>query len=560
MNDGFTEEEEQHFFELKRALHGKRKTGTLCFMQLKQLAQRPVIQARLEREIDWFQHLVFDVRDQQIDSLHFALRTQLDQAILQSQPMTYMVHVVGMENSNYVFEDGEVQETKLIENTNMERGTLWRFPFHIVIWTDPYFIQQLQTKAIDFWSWINYYYKFDRYDDDLRLENHPWFNFEFPLFKPVYVFDSDKTRFEKLLMLPRLVKTFINRDDAYHVFFYMTAALYLGRLKELRGCITVIKEQVKSDIWNHHALSLFDYVMGDLIEFDNENKLWEETLTPEDYKKQSTVISALIQIHSERRSKDLLLHLCESITKSFNKVWRVMTFDDSLRLPVLITRYQKSIIWSSEALNWQAFLRDRLNSSEIHPKKVTEYLQHSLKSEPFFQALYKAEVASIFTLQGKHKQALQLYSELAEHFEFEDNPRFQALSLANAAEIHCAKGDLDQAREVHTQALELFQSYGDEEFMPVSNFHLYKLETQAGNREKAIEHLVASYTLLEEIENHRGLSVVGEAYAEHLLQAGDKDRALEVLEQARIAYDNLTFYDRAAEIAAYAAKLRESQP
>jgi hypothetical protein len=161
MSRAWSKKEEKHFRRMKKVFTSDRDNGTVGFVELDNLDEYEEIFTRLKSELPNLKHIGFDFSRIQITSLDIALKRNLKPEVLQSEPVTYMVHVFGLENSVYRYIEGEQVQTSFIGQINIERETLWQFPFHIMIWCDNFLARKLGQEAIDFWSWVTDHYRFE---------------------------------------------------------------------------------------------------------------------------------------------------------------------------------------------------------------------------------------------------------------------------------------------------------------------------------------------------------------------------------------------------------------
>ena len=152
-----TEETDQLLF----ALH-HRDAPTVVFMECNSYDKRRELAALLRTELTEYQFHDIDVTSFSVVSLLRTLTENLPPAIVDSQPVQYVVNVYGLENSLLVSEDGQIKPSMLTAQLNLERELLFRnVPYVIVIWADHYFFQTLQRESPDLWSWVVYRFRFE---------------------------------------------------------------------------------------------------------------------------------------------------------------------------------------------------------------------------------------------------------------------------------------------------------------------------------------------------------------------------------------------------------------
>lgn len=146
--------------ELVFALGG-RDEPTVALVECASLAKRRELEAELARRMPEYQFYPLDVTPYTVTSLLGTLNEHLPAAIRESQPVSWVVNVHGLENSRLLGQDGQLT-SPLTAQLNLERELLFRrVPYLIVLWGDADFFRTLQREAPDFWHWVTYRFRFE---------------------------------------------------------------------------------------------------------------------------------------------------------------------------------------------------------------------------------------------------------------------------------------------------------------------------------------------------------------------------------------------------------------
>ena len=151
------------FDELVFAL-GQRDQPTVALIECASLAKRRELETQMAERMPEYQFHVLDVMPYQVTSLLHTLNEHLPEEVKASTPVTWAVHVHGLENSRLLSQDGQLVPSPLIAQLNLERELLFRsVPYLIVLWSDADFFRTLQREAPDFWHWVTYRFRFEDY-------------------------------------------------------------------------------------------------------------------------------------------------------------------------------------------------------------------------------------------------------------------------------------------------------------------------------------------------------------------------------------------------------------
>ncbi len=141
---------------------GQRDEPTVALVECDSLAKRRELEAALAARMPEYQYRTLDVTPYAVTSLLHTLNEHLPLAIRTSRPVTWVVHVHGLENSHLLNPDGHLAPAPLTAQLNLERELLFRqVPYLIVLWGDADFFRTLQREAPDFWHWVTYRFRFE---------------------------------------------------------------------------------------------------------------------------------------------------------------------------------------------------------------------------------------------------------------------------------------------------------------------------------------------------------------------------------------------------------------
>ncbi|MDJ0836469.1 MAG: tetratricopeptide repeat protein [Acidobacteriota bacterium] len=156
MTRSWTEAQEDQFRQLSKVLNERRKKPTVVFIEFDNPDTRSRVYSRLERDLAWHSHHIIDLGSEMVVSPVKSISERLKQPL----PDNSLVHVFGLENSMFTLLYDKFTNHELTGQINFERGKYWKFPFSILIWTDQHTIKQIKLHAVDFWSWITYFFSF----------------------------------------------------------------------------------------------------------------------------------------------------------------------------------------------------------------------------------------------------------------------------------------------------------------------------------------------------------------------------------------------------------------
>jgi len=141
---------------------GRRDEPTVALVECASLAKRRELEAQLAERMPEYRYHVLDVTPYSVVSLLRTLEEELPAEIKASQPVQWVVHVHGLENSRLLSQDGQLVPSPLTAQLNLERERLFRsVPYLIVLWGDADFFRTLQREAPDFWHWVTYRFRFE---------------------------------------------------------------------------------------------------------------------------------------------------------------------------------------------------------------------------------------------------------------------------------------------------------------------------------------------------------------------------------------------------------------
>ena len=159
--------------ELVFALGG-RDEPTVALVECASLAKRRELEAEMARRMPEYQFYPLDVTPYVVTSLLNTLAEHLPADIQQSEPVSWVVNVHGLENSRSLGSEGQLVPSPLTAQLNLERELLFRrVPYLIVLWGDADFFRTLQREAPDFWHWATYRFRFEDHEARLVAELPP---------------------------------------------------------------------------------------------------------------------------------------------------------------------------------------------------------------------------------------------------------------------------------------------------------------------------------------------------------------------------------------------------
>lgn len=171
-----TEEDLAKLDEITFVLEGRDKPTLVC-LSVGSYKKAEELSSAVEQRLPAYRFETLNLRGQQVESLFQAIREQVPAKVLESRPVEYMLHVYGLEDSLFISRGDKPTLSTLIQELNFERENLFRaFPFCILLWTTPYFVDNLKKHAPDLWDWITYTYTFDDKEcsETARVESEDW--------------------------------------------------------------------------------------------------------------------------------------------------------------------------------------------------------------------------------------------------------------------------------------------------------------------------------------------------------------------------------------------------
>ena len=173
-----TEEDLAKLDEITFVLEGRDKPTLVC-LSVASYKKAEELSKAVEERLPAYRFETLNLRGQQVGSLFQAIREQVPARVLESRPVEYVLHVFGLEDSLFVSRGNKPTLSTLIQELNFERENLFRiFPFCILLWTTPYFVDNLKKHAQDLWDWITYSYSFDDTEcaESAQVDSEHWQN------------------------------------------------------------------------------------------------------------------------------------------------------------------------------------------------------------------------------------------------------------------------------------------------------------------------------------------------------------------------------------------------
>jgi len=141
---------------------GRRDEPTVALVECASLAKRRELEAQLAGRMPEYRFYTFDVTPYAVTSLLATLNEHLPEEVKAAPPVTWVVHVHGLENSQLLSQDGQLVPLPMTAQLNLERELLFRsVPYLIVLWGDADFFRTLQREAPDFCHWVTYRFRFE---------------------------------------------------------------------------------------------------------------------------------------------------------------------------------------------------------------------------------------------------------------------------------------------------------------------------------------------------------------------------------------------------------------
>ncbi|MBD2716986.1 tetratricopeptide repeat protein [Microvirga sp. STR05] len=135
---------------------------TVAFVECASLAKRDEVEKQMAERLSEYTFYTLDVTPYPVVSLLRVLQEKLPKEVQESKPVSYVVHVHGLENSLLVSEDGQLAASALTRQLNLERELLFRkVPYILVLWGDAHFFQTLRLEAPDLCHWVTYSFRFE---------------------------------------------------------------------------------------------------------------------------------------------------------------------------------------------------------------------------------------------------------------------------------------------------------------------------------------------------------------------------------------------------------------
>jgi len=168
VNDILAWEENRNQWEQLVFVLENRNKPTITVIEFDGDETKNRVYGKLIRTLSQYRFYDLDLTTQPVVSLSRAFKDNLPESLLDSEPVTYIVNVFGLESSLFTVKSGTLEESEMISELNFEREILFHeFPFIIILWADAYIIKKLKEKARDLWDWITYHFEFKGEDTDM---------------------------------------------------------------------------------------------------------------------------------------------------------------------------------------------------------------------------------------------------------------------------------------------------------------------------------------------------------------------------------------------------------
>jgi tetratricopeptide (TPR) repeat protein len=163
--DEISEQEKQTRNEMLFTL-SERDRGTLAMAITPNEWKRKEVYHFLKEHLKEYSFVDLDLTSHTYTSLYRALQELLPQLVLQSQPVQYVVSVIGLESSLYKTDDGRIEFSSLVAQLNFERELIFNQPYIILLWISEGFDKELQKKAPDLMHWMSKRFVFEETGSD----------------------------------------------------------------------------------------------------------------------------------------------------------------------------------------------------------------------------------------------------------------------------------------------------------------------------------------------------------------------------------------------------------
>ncbi|HNR18634.1 MAG TPA: tetratricopeptide repeat protein, partial [Bacteroidia bacterium] len=414
---------EEHNLQQKKRLQfvlENRQTPAIVFIQFDKLPLRDELISQMQRDFVQYQHHVLDLTANPITSLARSLKEKLPQKILNSHPATCMVHVKALENSFLLSRQDNTETSALITEINFEREILFhQFPFVMVIWTTEVFITTLQKEAMDFWSWVVYYYSFNTTGTLI------------PVTKPIYAEERKQLTAEQQQTIEELSNAL--------------ASLTLNKLpteRELREQLNLYMQLAKNynDVFYYDmAIAAYENALAIAGKFEKE-----------EYEILTRLYNQMGLTWLDKGNADLARECFEkslAIDKKYNgeEHPNIAAYYNNLGSAYGNKgEYDKAIDYYQKAL----FI-DKKYHGEEHPKIATYY----------------NNLGGAYDNKGEYDNSIDCYQmalAIDKKFYGEEHPSI-AIDYNNLGETYRNKGEYDKAIDYYQKALVIDKKYHGEE-------------------------------------------------------------------------------------------------
>jgi tetratricopeptide (TPR) repeat protein len=407
-----TEEDLAKLDEITFVLEGRDKPTLLC-LSVGSYKKAEELSRAVEERLPAYRFQTLNLRGQQVGSLFQAIREQVPARVLESKPVEYLLHVYGLEDSLFISRGENPTLSTLIQELNFERENLFRiFPFCILLWTTPYFVDNLKKHAPDLWDWITYSYSFDDTEssDTEQFDAENWQNLPVGRLKEreqrikelEQRFSSlalSQASTERVLREKITVQKLLGRECAAAFRFPEAVRAYQSVLALLRQ---LPKKTVDEEAELHYLLGETQLEMHDFSQahehFRKSLLLQQQTRDPRNFG--ATYHQIGMVYHAQRRWDDALYNY----KKALNCKKKVGLFHELGSCYHQIGRvYQEQRHYSEALDNYEQALAWKIKTGQQHLLGITYH-----------------QIGRLFELQRSWKDALDNYKKALKFYEKTD--------------------------------------------------------------------------------------------------------------------------------------------
>lgn len=432
------------------------------------------------------------------------LRVALDALEISFQEVTLSTNNIISQLENITSENGQPlfiygieallpsqhQHNTVLDELNEQRGKFQKLAHPLVFWLPEFALQEIATKASDFWAWRSGVYRFET-EIQARVEDYRFVTSSF-LWQDANLSLEEKN--SRLALLKALEQDYNDNES--------TSLIARSRIYRRMGFL-------------HETIGNLDKAIQD---YQISLKIRESL---GDFAGKAAILHSMGNIFTVRGD--------------LNHAGRL--YKESLEINLRLDN-QEGKAAALHSLANIAALQGNLSEAETLLREALEIKENlgDLQSK----AITMDAMARIFIMRGNLDDAKQVYQETLRLSESLNDLRGKAVTLNQMAILRANTGELEQALKIYQESLAISEKLGDLENKAVTLHNMANIYNEQGDLQRAMQIYNDALEIQENLGNLRGKAAILHGMAGVFVQRNDLTQAENFYKQALEMKENLS--------------------